>query len=275
MGTVHGFDKSRYWFIIDCSDKRNEFLFSALESEGYAVSLYDPCLTYAVQAQAEQATAVFLFAPSAVLSVRDVSRIPSCSRVFCTQYSDEVMVAFKERGVMVFYYFDDELLAMRNAYLTAEGALAHIILKTNRCVKDMRALILGGGRVGKSVAKLLHDVRCHVYAAIRDPKEYAFAAIYSDGVYWMSEMTRHLHEFDVIINTIPELILKEEVLEKIKKDCLIVDLASKPGGVDFARAAELGLTAVHELGIPGKTAPQSAGLAIKDSVFRILFKNKA
>ena len=217
-----------------------------------------------------QSTKIFLFAPSAELSGRDAARIPAHSRVFCTRCSEEVADALTQKGAVLHYYFDDELLAMKNAYFTAEGALAAIILKTDRSVKDMRALVLGGGRVGKSVAKLLHDNRCNVFVATRDAKEYAYASIFSDGVYLFEDFKARVHEFDLIVNTVPKVILTGDTLERVKKDCLILDLASKPGGVDFARAAELGLCTAHELGIPGKTAPRSAGLAIKDSVLKIL-----
>ena len=267
-------------FVIDCSDKRNEYLFDALCKEGYAVSTYQnecglaypACKTEADEEEAPAAcrTAVFLFAPSAELTEQDVSRIPAGSRIFCFRIGGDIAAALFKKNIAVHKYFDDELLAMKNAYLTAEGALGVIIQKTDRSVKDMRVLVLGGGRVGKSVAKLLHDNRCSVFVATVDPVEYAFASIFSDGVYRFDELFRHIGGFDLIVNTVPALILKGEALEKIKKDCLILDLASKPGGVDTKRAAELGLQTAHELGIPGRTAPRSAGMAIKDSVLKIL-----
>ncbi|MEA4954778.1 MAG: hypothetical protein VB096_04625 [Pseudoflavonifractor sp.] len=41
-------------------------------------------------------------------------------------------------------------------------------------------------------------------------------------------------------------------------------------GVDFAAAAELGVKVIWALSLPGKTAPVTAGLAIKNTVYNIL-----
>ena len=51
---------------------------------------------------------------------------------------------------------------------------------------------------------------------------------------------------------------------------LIIDLASLPGGTDFAAAEELGLHAEHALALPGRCAPQTAGALIAQTVLTIL-----
>ena len=53
------------------------------------------------------------------------------------------------------------------------------------------------------------------------------------------------------------------LLEKINKDCLIIDLASKPGGVDFDKAKELGIKTNWALGLPGKVAAKTAAKYMK------------
>ena len=57
----------------------------------------------------------------------------------------------------------------------------------------------------------------------------------------LDNLKDHIHEFDIIFNTIPSLILDDEILTKVKKDALIIDLASKPGGIDFDAAKAYGL----------------------------------
>ena len=54
----------------------------------------------------------------------------------------------------------------------------------------------------------------------------------------LDNLKYHIHEFDIIFNTIPSLILNDEILTKVKKDALIIDLASKPGGIDFDAAKQ-------------------------------------
>ena len=45
---------------------------------------------------------------------------------------------------------------------------------------------------------------------------------------------------------------------------------SAPGGVDREAAQALGLTVVPALSLPGKTAPVSAGAAIRNTLYNIL-----
>ena len=59
-------------------------------------------------------------------------------------------------------------------------------------------------------------------------------------------------------------------LSKIHRDTLIIDLASKPGGVDFEAAKELGLHVVWALSLPGRVAPVSAGIIIKDTITNMI-----
>ena len=52
----------------------------------------------------------------------------------------------------------DEIFAMDNALLTAEGALMLIIRGTNTSIFKQKIAILGYGRVGKATATLLKGI---------------------------------------------------------------------------------------------------------------------
>lgn len=86
----------------------------------------------------------------------------------------------------------------------------------------------------------------------------------------LDNLKYHIHEFDIIFNTIPSLILNDEILTKVKKDALIIDLASKPGGIDFDAAKSYGLKVIWALSLPGKIAPVSSGAIIKDTIMNII-----
>lgn len=86
----------------------------------------------------------------------------------------------------------------------------------------------------------------------------------------LGELKSRIGEFDIIFNTVPSLILDEEVLKNARKDSLIIDLASKPGGVDFDAAKDLGLRVIWALSLPGKVAPVTSGTIIKDTIMNII-----
>ena len=66
------------------------------------------------------------------------------------------------------------------------------------------------------------------------------------------------------------MILPAEILKNIQKNALVIDLASKPGGVDFSAAKALGIKVIWALSLPGKVAPVTSGKIIKDTIMNIM-----
>ena len=73
---------------------------------------------------------------------------------------------------------------------------------------------------------------------------------------------------DVVFNTVPDKIIGGNEL-LTAKNTLIIDLASKPGGVDMERAKDLGVKVIWALGLPGKVAPVTSGNIIKETILNI------
>ena len=90
------------------------------------------------------------------------------------------------------------------------------------------------------------------------------------GAEHTSHLAGWLCGYDLVVNTVPARVLGQAELADLKPDCLVLDLASKPGGVDLEEAARLGRSVVWALSLPGKVAPVSAGAAIRDTVYHIL-----
>ena len=73
------------------------------------------------------------------------------------------------------------------------------------------------------------------------------------------DIYENISKFDLIFNTIPKLIIDADMLSKIGKRTLVIDLASVPGGVDFEAARKMGVKVIWALSLPGKVAPDTAG----------------
>ncbi|MFA6866853.1 MAG: hypothetical protein WCR54_04980 [Clostridia bacterium] len=192
------------------------------------------------------------------------------STLFSRELSEEVSLIIKDKEITHYNLLDDQTFIVKNAYITAEGAFAYILLNTIVSICHTPVLVLGYGRVGKSVTKILKDNYAFVCVATDDTTEFALASIYSEEAFTLSSYKENIDKFSVIVNTVPKLILKGEELKFVNKDCFILDLASKPGGVDFVAAEKLGLNYMHALGVPGKVAPKTAGLYIKDIIMQRL-----
>lgn len=183
---------------------------------------------------------------------------------------DEYIKKGKELGIDVVDYFKREELQVLNAVPTAEGAIKVAMENSVITIHSSNVLVLGFGRIGKVLAKMLHGIGANVYVAARKPSHMAWISDYGYKPVYINKLDQYVDNMDFIFNTIPSKILTKEILENINKDTLIVDVASNPGGVDYKWAEKLGLKAIHASGLPGKVAPLTAAKIIRDTIYNII-----
>jgi dipicolinate synthase subunit A len=183
---------------------------------------------------------------------------------------EETVDAARLRAISVCDYAEREDFAVRNAALTAEAAVALAMEIVEESLSGMKVLVLGHGRIGRLLASMLKALDADVTVAARRFSDLAW--IRSEGMRPLefSRINQELDGFRLIFNTVPALILEKEKLMLMRKDAIVIDLASEPGGTDFAAAAELHIHAEKALGLPGKFAPKTAGEILADTVQNIL-----
>lgn len=150
-------------------------------------------------------------------------------------------------------------VAVPNAVPTAEGAIALLMAESDVTVSGMRVLVLGFGRVGEALAVRLRALGADVRVANRgDERQQRARAMGLSVVSWAA-WPGELGLFQAVINTVPTMLLGRRELRQLAPGAPVIDLASGAGGVDWAAADELGVQALHALGLPGKVAPVTAG----------------
>ena len=168
-------------------------------------------------------------------------------------------------GLTLLDYYDREETQVANAVPTAEGALQLAMESTDRTLHDSRCLIIGYGRIGRLLA-----LGAEVTVSARKYGDLAWIEAWGCRGVQTGALTGQLDRFDLIFNTAPALILDGTRLRETREDCVIIDLASAPGGVDLEAAKRLSRQAIPAPGLPGKVAPRTAAAAIRDSVYHIL-----
>lgn len=176
-----------------------------------------------------------------------------------------------KKSVKIFDLMKSEELAILNSIATAEGAIKIAIEETVQTIHGRNILILGFGRIGKVLAKILDGMEAKVYCAARKQEDLAWIETYGYEPVALNELNKYLDKFDIIFNTIPYIILDKSKLILLKNKIIIIDLASKPGGVDKAEADKLNLRTIWALALPGKIAPKSAAQIIKRTIEYELF----
>lgn len=183
---------------------------------------------------------------------------------------DDLKKKLDERYMEVIDIMKRDDLAILNTIATAEGTIEVAIKNTDKILQGSRVLILGFGRVGKIVANKFSKMSALVTCAARKVSDLAWIKAYGYNSLNINDMLYDLKEFDIIINTVPQTILKEKELKHIDAEALLIDLASSPGGIDGKMATSMGLNFIWALALPGRIAPSSSAKFIKDTVYTIL-----
>jgi len=176
----------------------------------------------------------------------------------------------RQLGVHAIDYFIREEMAVLNAIPTVEGAISLAMEELPITIHGSKALVIGYGRTGKILAHRLASLGCDVTVSARKYADFAWIEAYGYKHTDTNTLGKNLSQFDIIFNTVPALVLGRERLAELKSDSLVIDLASKPGGVDFQAAKELGANVIWALSLPGKCSPQTAGRIIRDTIYHIL-----
>ncbi|HZK35230.1 MAG TPA: dipicolinate synthase subunit DpsA [Bacillota bacterium] len=170
----------------------------------------------------------------------------------------------QEKSVKYYDILGQEAFSILNSIPTAEGAIQAAMESSHETIHGSKALVLGYGRIGKCLSRMLKGIGANVSVGARKSEDLSWI---KEGGYrpvHISNLIKVLPDQQLIFNTIPHLILDRNRLEKMSRDVIVIDLASHPGGTDFEAASELGIKARLDLGLPGKVAPVTAGRIIME-----------
>lgn len=169
---------------------------------------------------------------------------------------------------------DRDDFAILNAVPTAEGTLQLAMEELPCTIWNMKVLVLGAGRVGRHLAMLLQSMGAKVTVAVRKGKDAAWAVSNRMDHCCYDFSGKNLDEYRLICNTVPAVVVDENMLKQINRNALVIDLASDNGGVDYHYALSNGIKVIHALSLPGKVAPETAAENLKRVIYNILAEVK-
>lgn len=177
-------------------------------------------------------------------------------------------------GLSLFDYYTEESFILTGALATAEGAISLAIAEHQSILQGQKALIFGFGRIAKILAQKLSALGVCVCICARKQIDLDWANTLGYRYLPFSKLDDVIHEFALLFNTVPHPILDFQKLVFLQEQALYIELASKPYGIDFHTAENLGIHCILAESIPGKVAPFSMAHALKDSIYSILQDNK-
>jgi dipicolinate synthase subunit A len=181
------------------------------------------------------------------------------------------MLKMADRHAVVL--MDDNDIKKENSIPTVEGIIGDLVYNTEYTINGSNILILGYGNVGKLLVSKLQYLGANVTVGViteedfNSLKEHNINGFYTNNADLMKSIIKNN---DIIINTVPNILLSKEYLEVVGRKSYILDVASHPHGVDFDKANEMNIKNKLLLGIPSLVAPKTAGLILTKKINSIL-----
>lgn len=157
--------------------------------------------------------------------------------------------------------------AILNAVPTAEGAIKWAIEKTPFTLWNAKVLVIGYGRVGKVLADRLKALGSKVTVSARKSPDFALITAFNMETVHTVKLNEGILDYDIVFNTVDVPVLDNETLKNSPCD-FFLDLSSL-GGFDLEYARSIGKRADTAPALPGRTAPETAGRVLAQTVTEI------
>ena len=163
-------------------------------------------------------------------------------------------------GYEVWDLLRQEAYLSKNAAITADCALQAAMPLLRSAISETPTLVIGWGRIGKCLARMLQGMGCPVTVAARKERDRAMLNALGYATADPGAM-KGTEGYRLIFNTAPEPVLSERLLSHYP-NCVKIDLASRRGMA--------GEDVVWARGLPGIYAPESSGRLIANSILHLL-----
>ena len=270
-------------FAIVGGDLRSVFLAKMLIEDNYCVKVYGLHSDIPECESIEEAISHADFVIGAIpffedsfykstnTTIESLFSILNSNQIFISgKLDDNIQILAKEHNIRIIDLVNLEEFAVQNAVPTAEGAIQIAMQELPITIHGAKVLVSGFGRIGKTLTKMLHGIGAEVYTISRTRSQVALAQNFGYNAICFKDISPLVAEMDIIFNTVPHMIFDKSLIDKMNKQCLIVDLSSKPFGVDFNYCEEVKIKAIIAPGLPGIVAPKTAALYIKKNMINEL-----
>ncbi|PWK12656.1 dipicolinate synthase subunit DpsA [Tumebacillus permanentifrigoris] len=208
-----------------------------------------------------------------VLDESHFEAMPRHSIVFTGIARKRLSKIAQESELRLFKLMELDEVAIHNSIPSAEGAIQYAMQNTDITIHGSRSVVLGFGRCGVTLARMLDGLGAKVTVCARSAPDLARIEEMGLRAVAMQELLTAVQDAEIIYNTVPAMVLSAEVLAKVPKSCVIIDIASNPGGTDFRYAEKRGIKAILAPSLPGIVAPKTSGLILARTLCRLLWEN--
>lgn len=208
-------------YFIDTNDARNQILMSLLNERNQITEKF----SFETLEKIGLGDAL-IFSPAKKWTDEEINLLPNKISLYCGKISEKHQEIINNKEIAYHDLMNDEIFTTKNANITAEGVLALILEHSPKSIFENNVLIIGAGRIAKAMAIILGRLGVN-YAVVRFNKDkFPECFSFSKTCYFGEQFLSHLHEYDVIVNTIPKMIFDAQNFGKIARDTIYIETAS-------------------------------------------------
>lgn len=251
--------------LINADDKKKSKIFAKSIEE--AINFSDNII-FAMPFQNDSEKVISTFSLEQI-EFKEIIPLLKNKNIFAGNLSEETIDILEKQNTTIYNLNENNEIKISNALITAEAAIGIIAADSNKTINGMEILVLGFGRLGKMVAKSFSSLNAKVTVEARKDADLAWINAYGYNALNLENLTENIHKYDIIINTVPFMLLDKERIEKLKKDVFVLDLADERG-IDTKEARKRNIKNLWALSLPAKNAPYSYAESIKNVMETIL-----
>lgn len=268
-------------FSIIGGDKRNIYLAESIKKDGYEVNIYgldckdsqgfdlelvnkSDCIIMGIPFKEDK------FFEITNMTINEFLTKIDNKICFGGSFGEENINIHKD--IKLINLLKIEEFAVLNAIPTAEGAIKVAIEQTDFTLHGANVIVSGFGRIGKVLCKMLVGIGAKVYTVSADSVEIAMAKSYGYNTVKLEDVESILPYANIIFNTVPENIYINNLIDRINKKCVYIELASLPYGIDINYAKSKNIKMIIASGLPSEVAPKTAGEYVKSIIYSTIEK---
>lgn len=164
----------------------------------------------------------------------------------------------------------DDRFARSNALPTAEAAIGLSLLHYPSVLEGSRCAVFGAGRIGEILIRKLNALGADV--AVYERKKEKRETLQNNGIaaFPFEELNAGVGGYDLVYNTVPFPVVDDGISRRFSKECLYIELASKPGGMTKKARETAACEILDAQGLPGRCSPRYSGDLIARTVLDAL-----
>lgn len=264
--------------LIIQADNRQLYMSQFLEKKGFSTTVFTPNL---LSGDNERKFDGAIFALPTIKNSRiNCEYDVSCEKilplvrkdgvVFSAMADDEFLSKISDAELKHYDFYKREELIILNASLTAQAVLELVLVNSNVSLSDLKILVTGYGKTGEAIADILLANKVSLTIAARKIKDRARAETKNIRAISFSEIKDYSHEFQIVINTVPDMVIGKNLLSTFSEECIFFEVASKPYGIDIGEAEKQNKKIIIASSLPGKYVSKTAGEVIAKTIINMI-----